>query len=153
MPRNEPDKSVKRADGRTDGRSDERSDAREQALVALYEAEQRGDAMDSVLVSGDRPFDEMARNLVVGAARNAARIDELISGHARGWTLKRMPAIDRAVLRIGTYELLERPDVPIAVIIDEAVELAKRFSTDDSGRFVNGVLAAVARTVRPSSEA
>jgi N utilization substance protein B len=63
-----------------------------------------------------------------------------------------MPALDRAILRLAIHELLDRPDVPVAVVIDEAVELAKRFSTDDSGRFVNGVLAAVAKTSRPSAE-
>lgn len=62
--------------------------------------------------------------------------------------MARMPALDRAILRLGTYELTHRPEVPIAVVIDEAVELAKRFSTDDSGRFVNGVLAAIGRSVR-----
>lgn len=132
--------------------SDQRSDAREQALIALYESEQRGDNLDSVLVAGERPFDDLARDLVSGTAQNVLRIDELLSAHSRGWTLKRMPAIDRAVLRIGTYELLFRSDVPVAVIIDEAVELAKRFSTDDSGRFVNGVLAAISREVRSVTE-
>jgi N utilization substance protein B len=75
-------------------------------------------------------------------------IDTLLTDHARGWTLERMPVIDRTVLRIATYELLARPDVPTAVVIDEAVELAKRFSTDDSGRFVNGMLSAIAKKVR-----
>jgi transcription antitermination protein NusB len=89
--------------------------------------------------------------LVEGVAAHQERIDELIAGHARGWTLDRMPVIDRSVLRLAVFELLERPDVPIAVIIDEAVELAKRFSTDDSGRFVNGVLSAIARAVRGPS--
>lgn len=133
-------------------RIDERSDAREQALIALYEAEQRGGTLDSIVVSGERPFDELTSLLVTGTASSLAAIDELIAEHAKGWTLKRMPAIDRAVLRMGTFELLSRDDVPVAVIIDEAVELAKRFSTDDSGRFVNGVLAAIARKVRPSAE-
>lgn len=131
---------------------DERSDAREQALIALYEAEQRGEELDSVLQTGERPMDDLAKALVSGTALHALRIDELVSSHARGWSLKRMPAIDRAILRIGTFELLEREDVPVAVIIDEAVELAKRFSTDDSGRFVNGVLAAIARVVRQTTE-
>jgi N utilization substance protein B len=72
----------------------------------------------------------------------------LIVSHAKGWAIDRMPALDRAILRLGIYELLSRPDVPVAVVIDEAVELAKRFSTDDSGRFVNGVLAAVAKNAR-----
>jgi N utilization substance protein B len=77
-----------------------------------------------------------------------ADLDAVIAAHARGWTMERMPTIDRNVLRIAAYELAERPDVPVAVVIDEAVELAKRFSTDDSGRFVNGVLAAIAPVLR-----
>lgn len=133
-------------------RVDERSDAREQALVALYEAEQRGGPLDSIVASGERPFDELTTLLVAGTAASLENIDVLITDFAKGWTLKRMPAIDRAVLRMGTFELLSREDVPVAVIIDEAVELAKRFSTDDSGRFVNGVLAAIARKVRPAAE-
>ena len=75
----------------------------------------------------------------------------MIAAHAQGWTLERMPAIDRTVLRIAGFELLDRPDVPVAVVLDEAVELAKRFSTDDSGRFVNGVLASIAKIARPSA--
>lgn len=133
-------------------RPDERSDAREQALVLLYEADQRNVEALALLSSGERPIDELSRLIVAGTVRNSVKIDDLISSHARGWTLRRMPAIDRAVLRIGTYELIDRPEVPVAVIIDEAVELAKRFSTDDSGRFINGVLAAVAREVRPAGE-
>ena len=74
-----------------------------------------------------------------------ARIDELIAAHAIDWTLDRMPVVDRAVLRMATFELLARPDVPTGVVISEAVELAKQYSTDESGRFVNGVLATIAR--------
>ncbi len=77
-------------------------------------------------------------------------IDALISRHASGWTIDRMPAIDRALLRMATYELLAEPDVPVAVVIDEAVELAKDYSTEDSGRYVNGVLASLAAEARPS---
>jgi N utilization substance protein B len=90
----------------------------------------------------------LASLLVEGVEDHRAEIDALLTDHARGWTLERMPVIDRTVLRIATYELLDRPDVPTAVVIDEAVELAKRFSTDDSGRFVNGMLAAIAKKVR-----
>ena len=75
-------------------------------------------------------------------------IDRHIDERAKGWTLTRMPVLDLNVMRLGVFELLERPDVPTAVVLNEAVELAKRFSTDDSGRFVNGVLAAVAADVR-----
>ena len=76
---------------------------------------------------------------------HAERIDEILSGYAEEWTLARMPGVDRAVLRLGVYELLWRDDVPPAVAIDEAVELAKSLSTDESPRFVNGVLARVLR--------
>ena len=74
-----------------------------------------------------------------GVAEHHDRLDELIAARATGWRLDRMPVLDLNVLRLGTFELAERPDVPVAVVIDEAVELAKRFSTDNSGRFVNGV--------------
>ena len=92
--------------------------------------------------------DPLASLLVEGVEDRRDEIDALLTDHARGWTLERMPVIDRTVLRIATYELLDRPDVPTAVVIDEAVELAKRFSTDDSGRFVNGMLSAIAKKVR-----
>jgi N utilization substance protein B len=86
--------------------------------------------------------------LVEGVAEHRARLDEVIAAHSKGWTLERMPVIDRTVLRIAGFELLARPDVPVAVVLDEAIELAKRFSTDDSGRFVNGVLSALAPVLR-----
>jgi N utilization substance protein B len=84
--------------------------------------------------------------------RHQVRIDGLIARFAIGWALDRMPVIDRCLLRLSTYELLERPDVPVGAIISEAVELANRFSTEESGRFVNGVLAAIAAEVRPPEE-
>jgi N utilization substance protein B len=86
--------------------------------------------------------------LVVGVGARATEIDAAIADKARDWPLNRMPVIDLSVMRLATYELMARPDVPLAVVIDEAVELAKRFSTDHSGRFVNGVLAAIAADVR-----
>jgi N utilization substance protein B len=91
-----------------------------------------------------------AVRLVVGIERELGRIDDLLDRHASGWELERMPAIDRSILRMACYELIEEPDVPVAVVIDEAVELAKSYSTEDSGRYVNGVLSGVARAVRPS---
>lgn len=131
------------------GAPDERSDAREQAVMLLYEGEQRD--LDPVRLLEERSL--VAAETVgamlsgVGAARDA--IDSMISENARGWPLDRMPALDRAILRLAIWELTDRPEVPTPVVIDEAVELAKRFSTDDSGRFVNGVLATIARAVRP----
>jgi len=123
--------------------ADERSDARERALLLLYEAEAKGISVDVVLAEQVIPTDELTTLLVRGVQANQERIDAAIAGHAHGWTLQRMPSIDRNVLRIAAFELLGRVDVPVAVILDEAVELAKRFSTDDSGRFVNGVLSAL----------
>ena len=92
--------------------------------------------------------DELVLVLARGAELASNRADELIEGKSRGWTLQRMPVIDVAIMRMALFELLERADVPTAVVLDEAVDLAKRFSTDDSGRFVNGVLAAIASEVR-----
>ena len=128
--------------------ADDRSDSRERALNLLYEARSKGvsvaEVIDALVV---RP-DDLAERLARGSDDCAVRADELIAAKARGWTLARMPVIDLAVMRMATFELLERPEVPTAVVLDEAVELAKRYSTDDSGRFVNGVLAAIAAEVR-----
>jgi len=132
-------------------RPDRRSDARERALYALYEAHSKGitpsDVLDGYVVSPD----ELTVALVHGVEAHGDRLDEAIATRAKGWTLARMPVLDLSVLRLAAFELAERPDVPVAVIIDEAVELAKRFSTDDSGKFVNGVLSALAKDLRPPS--
>jgi N utilization substance protein B len=101
-----------------------------------------------VLAALPAPADHLAVLLIEGVEDRRAELDELITSHARGWTLERMPVVDRNVLRVALFELLSRPEVPTAVIIDEAVELAKRFSTDDSGRFVNGMLSAIAPKLR-----
>ena len=132
-------------------REDRRSEARERALLLLYEADAKGRTPAEVVADLPVPPDPMAVLLVDGVAERRDEIDALLAAHARGWTLDRMPVIDRSVLRIATFELLARPDVPTAVVIDEAVELAKRFSTDDSGRFVNGMLSAIAPKVRPDA--
>jgi N utilization substance protein B len=129
-------------------RPDERSDARERALYLLYEAQAKAirpsDTLDLQVIEPD----ELTQVLVRGVDEHAEAIDELIAGRAEGWTLKRMPVLDLNIMRLATYELVHRPAVPTAVVLNEAVELAKRFSTDDSGRFVNGVLAAIAADVR-----
>ena len=129
-------------------REDRRSEARERALGLLYEAQAKSSSVADVLAALPLPADPLAVTLVEGVAEHRAELDGLIAAHARGWSLERMATIDRLVMEIGAYELAHRPEVPLAVVIDEAVELAKRFSTDDSPRFVNGVLAAVAREVR-----
>lgn len=127
---------------------DPRSDARERALNVLFEADVRGDDVAAVVARIKVPFDDLTMGLIDGVAANRVRIDELISTHSHAWTLERMAGTDRNVLRIATFELLGRPEVPTAVVLSEAVGLAKRYGGDDSGRFVNGVLGAVARAVR-----
>lgn len=131
-------------------RPDERSDARERALYLLYEAHSKGIApADTIDLQVVEP-DELTQDLVRGVDAHRARLDELIAAKAKGWTLTRMPVLDLNVMRLAVYELIDRPHVPTPVVLNEAVELAKRYSTDDSGRFVNGVLAAVAAEVRSS---
>lgn len=129
---------------------DERSEARERALLLLYEVATKGVSAAEVLASQVVGPDALTRELVLGVEQHRARLDEVIAAHATGWAIARMPLIDVTVMRIAGYELLARPDVPVAVVIDEAVELAKRFSTDQSGRFVNGVLAAMVSELRVS---
>ncbi len=131
---------------------DIRSNARERALHLLYEAEVKGVATAQILAAQVLEVDEITTLIVDGIAERAQAIDELISEYATGWTLARMATIDRNILRIGVFELLGRPDVPVAVVINESVNMAKTFSTDESGRFVNGVLSAIATVVRPDEK-
>ena len=125
-----------------------RSKARKRALDILFEAELRGapvlDLLAERITLGSPPVAPYAADLVRGVAVHAARIDELLSQYAQGWTLDRMPAVDRNVLRIGVYELLWAQDVPDAVAINEAVLLAQDLSTEASPAFVNGLLARIA---------
>src|SRR3954465_12477304 len=122
-----------------------RSKARKRALDVLFEADSRdADAVSTLadrLAQADPPVPEYAVELVEGVVGNRERIDDLISSYAVGWTIDRMPAVDRNVLRLAIYELLWRDDIPDAVVIDEAVALVRSLSTDDSPRFVNGLLA------------
>ncbi|MCV2491462.1 transcription antitermination factor NusB [Geodermatophilus sp. YIM 151500] len=124
-----------------------RSKARKRAVDVLYEAELRGrdrlEVLRERLALADPPVPDHAVRLVEGVAEHAARIDGLISAHARGWTLERLPDVDRAILRMAVFELLWVDDVPDPVVIDEAVHLARVLSTDDSPAYVNGVLGAV----------
>jgi N utilization substance protein B len=125
-----------------------RREARERALSLLYEAEAKG--MSPVDLLAEQPLApvEFVDDLVRGVEEHQTTIDELITRYAVDWTLERMPAIDRNVLRVAVFELAERPETPVGVVISEAVELAKQYSTDDSGRFVNGLLSAIASEVR-----
>ena len=124
-----------------------RSKARKRALDILFEAELRGLPTLQLLSErqslGDVPVQPYAAELVRGVAANRERIDELISWNLVDWTLERMPAVDRNLLRIGVYELLWANDVPDGVAIREAVALAQDLSTDNSPSFVNGVLARI----------
>jgi len=131
-----------------------RSKARKRALDILFQADVRGDEPSTILAAeAKRAAGEparqtswlYARDIVDGVIDNRDAIDEQIATFAKDWTLARMPAVDRAVLRIGVWEILFNDEVPTAVAIDEAVELAKEFSTDESGAFVHGVLANIAR--------
>jgi N utilization substance protein B len=126
-----------------------RSKARKRALDVLYESDLRGiDPLTTLAVRralAEPPVNDYTVELVEGVQSHRDRIDAILAGYAEGWTLARMPGVDRAVLRLGVYELLWREEVPAAVAIDEAVELAKSLSTDESPRFVNGVLAQVLR--------
>ena len=130
-----------------------RSKARKRALDMLFQADVRGESLDSIVEAEAKRAagepDRMAswlyaREIVDGVADHRDEIDELIAGYAQGWTLERMPNVDRALLRLTAWEILHNPEVPTAVAIDEAVELAKEYSTDDSARFVNGVLGKIA---------
>lgn len=121
-----------------------RSKARKRALDILFEADLRGgDPVSTLaerLAAPDIPIPDYAVTLVEGVTSHLRRIDEILRTYLEGWTVERMPAVDRAILRLGVYELLWCQDVPDAVAIDEAVELAKSLSTEESPRFVNGVL-------------
>ena len=125
-----------------------RREARERAFSLLYEADTKGSAPQAVLDELPVAPDSFTVALVAGVGGHQARIDSLIERHSIGWALDRMPAVDRALLRMATYELIDRPDIPTAVSISEAVDLATQYSTEESGRFVNGVLSAVAAEVR-----
>lgn len=128
--------------------NDERSLAREAVLALLYEGASKGCDARELVELAVVPHDELVRVLVDGVEETRSSLDAIIGRFSQGWSLERMPTIDLLILRLATYELAHRPEVPVAVVIDEAVELAKRFSTDDSGRFVNGVLASIARDIR-----
>lgn len=131
------------------GETGSRRQARERALSLLYEAETK-DLPPAAILAG-LPVEPavFASDVVAGVGEHVEELDKWITGYARDWTIDRMPALDRALLRMGIYELLYRPDVPTGAVISEAVELAQRFSTDESSRFVNGMLARIAEATRP----
>lgn len=126
-----------------------RSKARKRALDVLFASEMRGqapvEALDAAIAEGEGPTNEYTAVLVRGVVEHQARIDELLAEYAEGWTLDRMPAVDRNVLRLGVYEMLFADDVPDAVAVSEAVALVRDLSTDDSPAFVNGILGNIQR--------
>ena len=126
-----------------------RREARETALGVLYAAEAQG--RDILEVLADRPVapSEYAVEIVQGVAATIDELDGLIGRHAEGWRTDRMPAVDRALLRMAVYELCHRLDVPTGAVLSEVVDLAGEYSTDRSSRFVNGVVSAVSGEVRP----
>ncbi|MGW0551330.1 transcription antitermination factor NusB [Streptomyces sp. Wb2n-11] len=126
-----------------------RNTARKRAFQILFEADQRGEPVQTVLADWMRhartdtrqpPVSEYTMQLVEGYAEHADRIEDLIATYAVDWEIDRMPVVDRNLLRLGTYELVWMDETPDAVVIDEAVQLAKEFSTDESPSFVNGLL-------------
>ena len=129
-----------------------RSKARKQALDLLYETDIRGTNLVETLVSRDipaegpdaRPIREYTKELVNGVSDNRRKIDELITTYAQGWDMDRLPAVDRNILRLGIYEILWSNSVPTSVAIDEALDLAKELSSDDSSKYIHGVLGRIA---------
>ena len=126
-----------------------RTKTRKRAVDILFESDLRGSDPAGTATErsadGDRPVQPYTFTLVEGVVQHRERIDELIESYTEGWTLDRMPGVDRAIVRIAVFELMWCDDVPDAVAIDEAVELAKSLSTDDSPNFINGLLRRLAR--------
>ena len=132
-----------------------RTKARKRALDVLFEADQRGLPPLEILRSriaqpgAESALPQYSVDLVEGVLERMERIDELLTTHSHGWTLERMPAVDRGLLRIGVWEILYSEDVPDAVAVDEAVELARSLSTEESPNFVNGLLGRIV-TLKPT---
>jgi N utilization substance protein B len=127
-----------------------RREARERALGLCYESEARGTSAGSVIAEQPAAPDAYACTLALGVDEHIDEIDALLSRYSENWSVDRMPAIDRALLRIGTYELGWERELSSGVVINEAVELAQQYSTKDSGRFVNGLLSRIAEHLRGS---
>ena len=129
-----------------------RSKARKQALDILYESDIRGNDLLQTLQSRDvveegpdaRPIRDYTKELVNGVAENRRKIDELITTYAQGWDMDRLPAVDRNILRLGIFEILWSSEVPISVAIDESLALAKELSSDESSKYIHGVLGRIA---------
>ena len=129
-----------------------RSKARKQTLDLLYESDIRGSSASDLMVLRDvaddgpdaRPIRDFTKALIGGITENRRKIDELISTYAQGWDMDRLPTVDRNILRLGIYEILWATDLDDAIVIDEALSLAKDLSTDDSAGYIHGVLGRIA---------
>ena len=129
-----------------------RSKARKQALDLLYESDIRGSDALQILESRDvpdegpdaRPIREFTRELIIGTVENRRKIDELIMTYAQGWDMDRLPAVDRNILRLGIFEILWSTNVPVSVAIDEALNLARELSSNESSKYIHGVLGRIA---------
>jgi len=131
------------------------AEARRFALDILFQADVRGERITDAMadwIADDRDVPDFAQELVLGVSTHLDELDELIGAYAQEWTVDRMAAVDRTILRLATFELLYRPDVPPSAAISEAVVAAKELSTEDSGRFVNGILGHIARERAATSE-
>jgi len=126
-----------------------RGKARKRALDILFASEMRSEspavALDRAVAEGDAPTNDYTAVIVRGVVEHQRRIDGLLRMYSEGWTLERMPAVDRNVLRLGVWEVLYAEDVPDAVAVSEALNLVRELSTDDSPSFVNGVLGGIVR--------
>ena len=126
-----------------------RTKARKRALDILFECDARDvmplELLDERVMAADPPVNEYTAELVRGVAGNIGRIDELLTTYSQGWTIERMPAVDRNVLRLGVFEVLYVEDVPDAVAVSEAMSLVRDLSTDESPAFVNGILGNIVR--------
>jgi len=126
-----------------------RSKARKRALDVLFECEVRGlplgETLDERVVAAEPPVNDYTVLLIRGVSEHQARIDELLAEYSQGWSLERMPAVDRNTLRLGAYEILYVDDVPDAVAVSEAMALVRDLSTDESPAFVNGILGSIVR--------
>ncbi len=125
-----------------------RRSARRQAVFVLYQQDLLGLSTEDALRRGETEADDYTAELVRGVSDHRAEIDDALGGHVEGWSLGRLGVLERAILRLAAYELLWEPDLPSAVVIDEAVESAKRFCSDEAGSLVNGVLGSLAGSVR-----
>lgn len=126
-----------------------RREAREEALSFLYETELTGDPIDESLAARTIPLEDYAVELIRGIDTDRDDLDEIIGRNLKGWTIRRMAIVDRVIARMATWELRSRPDVPTGAVLSEAVELATQYCGEESPRFLNGVLRAVADEVRP----